>query len=124
MDRRKDNKNKDERNDNNNNLTTIPGQFSDAEESMLDKTTEKFWKESIRVCDEVKRQHYGTNATITRIHTTTIQITRTNQLKPMKKSLTKQQKLAKNTMITKAGKNKKAKVQRHQPYNIKPAVTP
>ena len=30
---------------NNNNIpTTVSGQFNDAEESMLDDTTEKFWK--------------------------------------------------------------------------------
>ena len=54
MDRRKDNNNKDGRKDNDNNHA-VPGQFSDAEESMLDDTTEEFWKESIRVCDEVER---------------------------------------------------------------------
>ena len=104
----------------NDNNHAIPVHFSDAEKSMFDDTTEEFWKEAIRVCNEVERWHYGANATtITTIWTTTIQTLQTNQLKT---SQTKQQKPSKKTMITNTGK-KIAKVQRHQSYNYKPAVT-
>ena len=75
--------------DNNNNCTPVSGQFSDAQKSMFDDTTEGFWKEAIRVCDEVERQNYAKNATTTRIQKTPIQATQTNQEKP---SQTKNQK--------------------------------
>ena len=40
---------------------------------MLDDSKEEFWKETIRVCDEVERTHYGANVTTTtQIQTTTI----------------------------------------------------
>ena len=88
-----------EERENNNYLpTTVPGQFSDAEERIFDDTTKEFWRESIRVCDEVERKHFVTNAA-----TSPMQITQTIQQKHIKTK----QKTTKNSIITNKPKNKK-----------------